>query len=183
MTPATDTLTSIPSPLSSPTETTFNTLIYNCKLLDSHDLASFFPSHAEVVLPEPQVTHVDHPIFSTGNAPGTETSCVYYTFHLPGSKEEVVLQVTYWLDLPASTAPAETWSQEWAQAKAQAEQIIPALGDEAFFYNGRMTFKTNDLYVTVEATETNLDPNTPAGVDKQLAIEKQIALDILGRLG
>ena len=35
----------------------------------------------------------------------------------------------------------------------------------------------------IEATETDLDLKTPLGVEKQAAIEKQIALDMLNRLG
>jgi len=180
--PATVPPTAIPSLTSSPTATTVNTLIYSCSLLDSYDLASFFPGHAEVMLPEPQVTEVNRPIFSAGNASGTETTCVYYTFYLPGSKSQVVLQANYWLYVPASNAPAEAWPQDWTDAISQASQTIPDLGDGSFVKNGRLTFKKNDLYVTIEANETDLDLKTPAGLDKQIAIEKQIAQDMLERL-
>jgi hypothetical protein len=165
------------------TEAAIDSLISGCSLLNSRDLSSFFTSHAEVILPTPQVDQVDHPIFSTGQASGTETSCVYYTFYLPGSQSEVMLQVDYWLDVPTPTASAEAWSQDWTQARSKAAQIVSGLGNEAFFDNGRLTFKAQNLYVTVAATETNLDLKTPVGVSQQLAIEKQVALDMLANFG
>lgn len=176
-------ITASPPPQPASTSSAVNSLIDSCALLNSHDLASFFTSHAEVVLPKPEIKQVEHPIFSTGNAPGTETSCVYYTFHLPGSKSEVMLQVNYWLDLPAPTAPADAWAQDWTQTKSEATQTVSISGNEAFFNKGQLTFKTDNWYVTVEATETDLNLNTSAGVNQQLAIEKQVAVDMLARLG
>ena len=160
-----------------------NILTNSCGLLDSRDLASLFTSHTEVMLPKPQISQVNHPVFSTGNAPGTETSCVYYAFHLPGSSAEVVLQVNTWVDVPSQTPPSKGWTQDWAQAKSEAGQAISGIGDGAFFEGGRLTFKKKDLYVTVEAMETDLDLKTPTGASKQVSIEKQIVRDILSRLG
>jgi hypothetical protein len=175
--------TASPSPSYIMTQTAANTVIDTCDLLNSRDLANLFTSHAEVILPKPQINDVEHPIFSTGHASGTETSCVYYAFYLPGSKSEVMLQVNYWLDVPAPTASAEAWSQDWAQAKSVATQTISGLGNEAFFNNGQLTFKMDNWYVTVEATETDLDLKTPVGVNQQVAIEKQIAIDMLDHQG
>jgi hypothetical protein len=172
----------IPLLSSSPAETAIEPLVDRCKLLDSHDLASFFPGHAEVMLPEPQVTEVNHPAFLPGNTPGTETNCVYYTFYLPGSRSQVVLEANYWLYVPAQNTLPEALHQDWTKAISQASQTIPDLGDGAFFRNGRLTFKKNELYATIEANETDLDLKTSAGVDKQIAIEKQIALDMLRHL-
>jgi hypothetical protein len=175
--------TASPSPSYIMTQTAANTVIDTCDLLNSRDLANLFTSHAEVILPKPQINDVEHPIFSTGHASGTETSCVYYAFYHPGSKSEVMLQVNYWLDVPAPTASAEAWSQDWAQAKSVATQTISGLGNEAFFNNGQLTFKMDNWYVTVEATETDLDLKTPVGVNQQVAIEKQIAIDMLDHQG
>lgn len=172
-----------PAPQTVPTESNVERLSKSCDLLNSRDLASFFTSHAEVMLPQPQIRQVDHPIFSTGNAPGTETSCVYYTFHLPGSSTEVVLQVNYWVEIPASSAASQAWAQDWAQAKSKDVQALSGIGDDAFCNNGRLNFKKGDLYMTIEAQETDLDLKTPTGVNKQLTIEKQVALDMLNRLG
>ena len=182
ITPVTVPPTAIPLLSSSPAVATGEPLIDRCKLLDSHDLASFFPGHAEVMLPEPQVTEVNHPVFLPGNAPGTETTCIYYTFYLPGSRSQVVLEVNYWLYVPAQNTPPKALHQGWTEAISQASQTIPDLGDGAFFRNGRLTFKKSDLYVTIEANETDLNLKTSAGVDKQIAIEKQIALDMLRHL-
>lgn len=166
-----------------PTESQVNLLTKSCALLNSRDLASFFPSHTEVVLPKPEINQVDHPIFSTGNASGTETSCVYYAFHLPGSSKEIVLQANSWIDVPSPTVAASAWMQDWSGAKSKADQALSGVGDDAFYKDGRLSVKQGDVYITVEVTETDLDLNTTAGIIKQSAMEKQVALDILERLG
>jgi hypothetical protein len=175
--------TATPVPLPAPTKSSVNNLTMSCSLLNSQDLANFFTSHTEVMLPEIQINQVEHPIFSVQNAPGTETSCVFYAFHLPGSSAEIMLQVNYWVDVPSQSASRKAWAQEWTQAKSEAGQPTLGIGDDAFFKDGRLTFEKGDLYVTIEATETDLDLKTPLGVEKQAAIEKQIALDMLNRLG
>ena len=48
--------------------------------------------------------------------------------------------------------------------------------------DGRLTVKKGDMYVTFEATQTDLDLKTPSGMSKQFAIEKQVALDFLNHL-
>jgi hypothetical protein len=171
-----------PTLQATPTESANNILTDSCYLLNSRDLASFFTSHTEVILPAPQINQVRHPVFSPRSAAGTETSCVYYTYHLPGSNAEVVLQVTYWIDVPSPATSGDAWVQAWDQAKSEADQLISGIGDAAFVKDGRLTFRVSDVYVTVEATETDLDLKTPAGLNKQLTIEKQLALDMLSRL-
>ena len=56
---------------------------------------------------------------------------------------------------------------------------MPGLGADAFYANGRLTFRQSGVYVTVEA----LNQDTSAGTGQQINLEKQIALDALGRLG
>lgn len=175
------TVTPVPKP--APTESRVNILTRSCSLLNSRDLASFFPSHTEVVLPKPEISQVDHPVFSTGNAPGTETSCVYYAFHLPGSNEEIVLQVNTWVDVPSPSISGTTWMQDWENAKSSADQAVAGVGDDAFFKDGRMSLKKGDVYLTVEAMETDFNLGTPSTLKKQFTLEKQIALAMLGRLG
>ena len=180
-TPEKPTATPLPQP--APTESLVIRLVNSCGLLNNRDLASFFNSHTEVVLPTPQISQVNHPIFSTGNAPGTETSCVYYTFHLPGSIKEIVLQVNYWVDVPASTTSSQAWAQDWTRANSKATQNISGIADGAFTKDGQLTFKKGDLYVTIGAVETDWNLKVSSDVGKQLAVEQQVALDILKRLG
>jgi len=180
-TPEKPTATPIPQP--APTESLASRLVNSCGLLNNRDLASFFTSHTEVILPTPQISQVSHPIFSTGNASGTETSCVYYAFHLPGSIKEIVLQVNYWVDIPASGTSGQAWMQDWTQANSKATQTISGIADGAFVKNGQLIFKKGDLYVTIGATETDWNLKVPTDVEKQLAVEKQVALDMLTRLG
>jgi hypothetical protein len=170
--------TPIPSP--SPEVTQMTELTNNCDLLDSHELAGFF-STAEVVLPTPQVSQVSQPVFSNQTVPATEVSCVFYVFHNPGSKDMVLLQVTYWLDLP-DQASSSAWSQVWTDASSQAAQSVHGIGEAAFYQDGRLSFKQGNLYVTVETIGTQVSTQTPAGVQQQLDTEKKIALDMLSRL-
>ena len=175
--------TASPPPSYIMTQTAANTVIDTCDLLNSRDLANLFTNHTEVILPKPQVDDVEHPIFSTGHASGTETSCVFYAFYLPDSKSKVMLQVNYWIDVPASYASPEFWADDWTQARSRATQTVSDLGNEAFFKDGQLSFKMDNWYVTVEATESDLDLNTPVGTSQQLAIEKQIAIDMLDHQG
>jgi hypothetical protein len=170
--------TPVPSP--SPESAQIGELTNNCDLLDSRELAGFFSS-AEVVLPTPQVSQVEQPVFSTQSAPATEVSCVFYVFHNPGSKDMVLLQVTYWLDLPDQAAPS-VWSQVWTDASSLAAQAVSGTGEAAFYQDGRLSFKQGNLYVTIEAIGTQVSTQTPAGVQQQLDTEKKVALDIMGRL-
>jgi hypothetical protein len=85
------------------------------------------------------------------------------------------------VDVPAQATPS-AWTQLWTQASSEAAQILPGIGDGAFYNDGRVTFKKDNLYVTIEVVGTALDTNTSAGRDQQLDMEKQVALDALSRL-
>ncbi len=153
------------------------TLSGECNLLNSQDLSHFY-STAEVIHAAPQMSQVSHPAFSTASLAATELACTFYVFHRPGHSDEQMLQVNYWIDAP-SAADAGAWAQAWAQAKAGRAQAVPGLGDDAFYANGRLTFKKGPVYVTVEA----LNQDTTLGNGQQIDIEKQVALDALGHMG
>ncbi|HZD58770.1 MAG TPA: hypothetical protein VE136_18710 [Anaerolineales bacterium] len=154
-------------------------LTNNCGLLGSRELASFFPS-AEVVVPTPQVSQVKRTVFSTESVSAREVSCVYLVFYHPGKKDQVLLQVTYWVDLPDQIT-SSVWSQVWADAASKATQAVAGVGDQAFFEDGRLSFKKGSVYVTVEAVDTQINTQTPAGENQQRQQEKKIALDALDR--
>jgi hypothetical protein len=124
---------------------------------------------------------VNHTIFSTEAISASETSCVSYVYYPPGQQHQQMLQVTYWLDVPYQATPG-AWTQVWADAKAKAAQAASGVGDAAFYNNGRLTFKQGNIYVTVEIIGTNLNTDTSAGKSRQMQMEKQIALDVEGRL-
>jgi hypothetical protein len=168
-----------PSP--APAEATNPLLLDRCNLLDSRDLASLFSS-AEVVLPQPKTSQVDHVIFSSEKTPASETSCTYYVFHRPGKADSEMLQVTYWIDIP-DQAIESGWTQVWTDAHSKGSQPVSGLESGAFFENGRLTFKKGSTYVTVEAISTYLNTGTNTGAEQQIQIEKQIAQDALNRLG
>jgi hypothetical protein len=172
----------IPSPQSTPTGAGSGTLKDGCGLLNSHDLAGFFPPHVETQLPKPQINQIDHPIFSEVKAPGTETSCIYYTFYRPGSTTMVMLQTTYWVDIPASAVVDQAWAQAWTEASSKALRTISDIADGAFYNDGRLSFKEGNTYVTLEAIETDWNLDSSANIDKQFALEKLIALDMLDHL-
>jgi hypothetical protein len=172
--------TAAPAGTPSPGGVTALPLTNSCNLLDSRDVASFFPS-AEVVGPTHQVSAVDHPVFTTQTISATESACVYYVYHLPESKDMKLLQITYWVDLPGQVA-ASAWAQAWSNASARATQTVPDIGEGAFFHDGRLTFKKGSTYLTVEAVGTDLHTDTEAGLAQQMQIEKTVAQDMLGRL-
>jgi hypothetical protein len=169
-----------PLPLASPNSTVVHQLSNNCDLLGSRELASFFSS-AEVVLPTPQVTQVKHVVFSAERVPAREISCIYYVFYHPGKKDQVLLQVTYWVDLPDGTTTS-AWPQVWGDAASKATQSVSGLGDQAFYMNGRLSFKKGSIYVTVETIETQPGPQATVTANQRLDMEKRIALDALKRL-
>ena len=168
-----------PLPLSLPNSTVVYQLSNNCELLGSRELASFFPS-AEVVMPTPQVNQVNHVVFSTESVSAREVSCIYYVFYHPGKKDQVLLQVTYWVDLP-DQATTSAWSQVWVDAASKASHPVSGIGDQAFYTNGRLSFKKGSIYVTVETIETQPSTQTPVSKNQRLDMEKQIALDALDR--
>jgi hypothetical protein len=163
-----------------PQATLFFRATNTCDLLTSRDLASFFSS-AEVEGPTHQVGPVSQIIFSTQSISATQSACVYYVFHQPGSRDMVMLQVTYWVDVPAQV-PGAAWAQIWTDASSGAAQTLSGIGDGAFYNDGRLTFKKDNLYLTVEVVGTALDTNTSVGQQQQLDMEKQVALDALSRL-
>jgi hypothetical protein len=124
---------------------------------------------------------VNHTIFSTETVSATESSCVYYVFHRPGKKDEKFLQATYWVDIP-DQAMSSGWAQVWADAEARAAQTVPGVGGGAFYDNGLLTFESSGIYVTIGIVDTDLNTDTSAGVNQQIEMEKQIALDAQGRL-
>jgi hypothetical protein len=148
-------------------------------LLDSHDFGTLLVT-SELVRGPHKAVRVGHPIFSAEPLPADEYSCVYYVFHMPGSKDTEMLQTTYWVDVPAGSTPA-AWSRAWTQARS-AGQLVPGIGDEAFFSEGRLTFQAANVYVTIAIADTKLDPSTGAGLARQTTIEQQLAQDVLGRL-
>lgn len=155
-------------------------LTNSCFLLDGHDLASLF-TRAEVVQNPAKSGPVSHPVFSDHNAAGKETTCLYYDFSNPDFKGDT-LQVTYWADIP-DPSHTDAWAQAWSQAQKQPGALeITAIGDQAFFQDGHLSFKKGTLFFTLEVIGTNIDPKTSAGADQQLEIEKRLALDMLGRL-
>jgi hypothetical protein len=150
----------IPAPTATPTnqatvgpsEATLARLMNSCNLLTSRDVASLFSS-AEVEGPKHQVSQVNHLVFSTAAISATESSCIYYVFHEPGSKDMELLQVTYWLDIPEQATPS-AWAQVWVDASSKAGQTVSGIGDGAFYNDGRLTFKKSSLYVTIEIVGT-----------------------------
>jgi hypothetical protein len=154
-------------------------LINDCGLLNTQDLANLF-STAEREGPYRQAGLVDHPIFSQASVDANETSCTNYVFHRPGKSNEVMVQVTYWVDLPSQSA-SSTWTQLWAQSSAQARQPVPGVGDGAFYNNGRLTFKKGNYYVTIGIIDTQLSTDTSPGMNRLIDMEKQLALAALSR--
>lgn len=163
-----------------PQSATASIITSRCSLLDSYDLANLYTTHTEVVRPTPQVSQAGHVAFSTQSVSANEISCVYYVFHLPGSITGQVLQVSYWVDTPAQATPA-AWAQVWTDASSKASQSVSGIGVDAFYEDGKLTFKKGDIYMTIEVVGTgaNLNTSTPAGMEDQLKIEKQVALDAL----
>jgi len=171
--------TVVPSP-QPPQGTTVDQLTSQCNLLDSRDLAELF-STAEMIGPVHKVGQVNHTIFSTETISATESSCVYYVFHRPGKKDEKFLQATYWVDIP-DQATSSAWAQVGADAKAKAAQTVPGIGGGAFYDNGMLTFENGGIYVTIGIVDTDLNTATSAGVNQQIEMEKQIALDAQSQL-
>ncbi len=156
-------------------------IINSCSLINSQDLAHLFPPHNEIVRNPPATSQVSHPPFSESAASGTETSCIFYDFHQPGSTSGWMLQVTYLFDVPDPSAqPA--WSQAWEAAKGASSQLVAGLGDEAFISGTNLYIRTDDTYITFESIDTHVDQNTAAGMQQLIADEKQLASAGFARL-
>lgn len=95
-----------------------------------------------------------------------------------------MLQITYWIDAPNQVKP-DTWAQLWSDTTAnlKGKQAVTGFGNGAFFNRGRLTFKKDNVYVTIEAIGTELNTSTDAGAAQQLQIEKQVAQDAFNRMG
>jgi hypothetical protein len=183
-TATTPSITASPTPkkpvtTSSPNNPLPSSITSQCSLLDSQDLASFYSS-AEVVREDPRVSQVDQLPFSPQKITAHEVACTYFVYHLPGSKDMQMLQVDYWLDIPDHATPS-AWAQVWTQASSQAEQTISGIGDGGFYQNGKLLFRSGDIYMTINVTDINNDLNTDtqAGTTKRIKIEKEIATDML----
>ncbi len=70
----------------------------------------------------------------------------------------------------------------WAEGKSHATQSISGVGEDAFYGEGRLTFKNGDEYVAVQVLSTKIDTSTAAGVSQQIDIEKKVALKALSRM-
>jgi hypothetical protein len=151
--------------------TVTNQLSSSCDILSSYDIASFF-SYAEVEQPQHALNQVNHPAFSKQYFPVVESTCSFYAFYLPGSKNYQMLQVTTRVDLPENE-PAVNWNQLWDNAISQANQIVPGLGDGAFYSNGSLTFKNGNAVVTLSISTVNLQVDP--GPDQALEIETRLA--------
>ncbi len=152
----------------------------DCALLTDGDVAGFFA--AEVNQPLHGNGAAQRVIFSPERISTQESYCIYLAFHLSGSASGRTYQLTYWEDKPGQATP-EAWAQVWSNAKARAEQTVSGIGEEAFYDQGRLMFKKNNVYITVEVIATKMDTTTQAGKNEQLDIEKRVALQILKRLG
>jgi hypothetical protein len=174
--------TSTPTPVGtpSPAQVAIERLTGSCNLLNSNDLATIF-STAETIRGQPQIDQVGRPVFSSAEAPARELSCIYYTYHRPGSASEEMIQVTYWVDLPDQPA-SPAWSQLWAMARSRAAQRVPGVGDDAFYDRGRLTFKEGSAYVTLEVLGTALSSGGTPGALDQLDVERRLALNAVDRL-
>jgi len=146
-----------------------------CDLLNSNDLAKILVT-GELVKEPVQTTPVEHPIFSTANVPVTEVNCVYYEYHNPGKKDQELLQVTYWLDMPGQGVADSAWQNVWSEAVKNG-QPLSEIGTDAFTgSNGELTFKQDNFYFTLQIVDTS---RTTA---QNAQIQQQIAKDMLNNL-
>ena len=150
-----------------------------CNLVTRQDVGGFFS--AETNEPIYQSNRVNQVIFPAAPVSTKEYYCVYLAFHQPSSKNGAYYQVTYWVDTPDQATPSE-WAQTWTEGKSHAAQTVAGVGEDAFYNNGRLTFKKGNTYVTVEVISTKIDTSTAAGVSQQIDIEKKVALTALSRM-
>ncbi len=150
-----------------------------CTLITRQDIGGFYA--AEVHEPLYASNQVNQVIFPAPPVSALEYYCVYLAYHLPSSINGTYYQTTYWVDTPGRASSSD-WAQIWAAGKSHATQSIPGVGDDAFYVNGRLTFKKGTTYMTIEVLSTRIDTGTAAGITAQLDIEKKIALTALGRM-
>ena len=171
--PAKKTLFPTPSPDRNVTVTSAKS--ETCTLLNSRDIAGLF-SYAEVEQPQHHFDLVNHPIFTDLYAPADEAACTFYAFSHPGSKNYQYLEVDYWIDLPVDETPL-AWSLLGSKDLPQFAQIIPQLGDGAFFMDNQLTFEKDRAYITIKITGINLQVDS--GLNQALDIETRLAGDML----
>ncbi len=153
-------------------------LTENCGLVTRQDMGGIFA--AEVNQPIYHANTTDVLPFSNARVSADEYNCVYLAFHNSGSASGNSYQITYWVDRLGST-PAGQWAQVWNDAKSGGVQTVPGVGDDAFYKNGRLTFKKGDVYMTIEILDSKTNTDTPEGQAHQIDLEKQVALKALSR--
>lgn len=158
----------------------FKPMTNACTLVTRQDIGGFYS--AEVEEPLYASNHTRQVIFPAPPVSALEYYCVYLAYHLPSSISGTYYQTTYWVDTPDGASSSE-WAQIWTAGKSHATQSVPDVGDEAFYVDGRLTFKKGTTYVTVEVISTRIDTNTAEGVSEQLDIEKKVALTALSHMG
>ena len=174
--------TSTPAPSPTPTAAAPPVAVTDCALLTTHDMASLFTQNrAETQLPTPQEGQVSHPIFSTDKAPGQQITCMLYSFINPGAKTMRLLQINYWVEIPAPSQ-AGLWTQAWSQLKSKGAKQIPGLSQAAYFDNGRLTLQQAGFYITIEAIGPAMNAVANVGSSPQLNVEKLVAQDMLKKL-
>jgi hypothetical protein len=135
-------------------------LTNTCGLLNSNDLASILVTGE----------------LETENVPATEVNCVYYEFHNPGKKDQELLQVTYWLDLPGQGVSGAAWRKVWTDATQKGQQVS-GIGDQAFVSSdGELSFKQGSLYFTLEIVDTS------RSAQQNVQISHRLAADMLKNL-
>ncbi len=156
-------------------------LLNTCNLVTAED-AGRLMSSAEVQLPTHQVGSVQHLVFSPEPIQAQESSCIYYAWHRANYKDFQMRQVTYWVDVPTGADQA-AWEAAWDATRQQAARPIGGVGEQAFFKDGRLTFKQAGLYVTVEVVSVPMSTNAQEGLSQQIEMETHIAQAASRRLG
>ncbi len=158
----------------------FKPMTNACTLVTRKDIGGFYS--AEVEEPLYALNHTRQVIFPAPPVSALEYYCVYLAYHLPSSISGTFYQTTYWVDTPDQASP-DDWAKIWTAGKSHATQSVTGVGEDAFYVDGRLTFKKGNTYVTVEVISTGFDTNTAEGIAQQLDIEKKVALTALSRMG
>ena len=177
------TATSAPATSSPTALPTIDPLMNSCDaVLNSQDLTGMFAdviqknpgTHAELERGAHTVNPVSQLKFSTLKVAGQESSCTDYVFFSPGRTDTILTQVNFWLDQPNAGAVGAA-NQAWKTALSQSSQTFTNIGDGAFYQNGNLSLKVGNYYLTINLTDTKLDPNTSAGAKQLLKLEQQLA--------
>ncbi len=90
--------------------------------------------------------------------------------------------MTYWVDT-SHQAAASDWARAWTDARAKATRVITGYGEDAFYDNGRLSFKKGNTYVTIEVLDMkNIDTHTPDAIEQQISQEERLAKYALSRM-